>query len=597
MHSSNYTSLAEFDRHSQLKEHQPISLKAMAESLLALRPPIVSANPMSLEPLRSISRSYQPISMKIARDVDGLARGSKRWNQVKMQTKTIAVEEEEVSTSWLDSLRRNALFGLAVKIFIDVSSSFRDEFPVPRGAPQATGTLAGAISLVAGSTVGAGILALPAKTIDAGFGPSVLAILMCWVFFSATGLLIAEVNVNTVCALEKNAVSFESMAQETLGTVGARLSGAADVFIAYALLVAYMIQGGSLLLQFLNPVISSSMTLPSLCGPILFVLIAGGAVFAGTEQQVIVGNTILFGVVLATFASLVALGLPHVDASLLMHTNVDSIVPAIPVIIVSLVFHNIIPTVCHQLGCDMNKIRTAIVAGSGIPVLMYIIWTLVILGTVPVQAVTDGSLFDPLESLRTSGDSFGISVSAFSACALLASFVGTLLSLVDYFADVFAKPLGIGASLDPFLTEDEGKIHTNTEEVVVSRADPVLMCAEKKEVVVAESRYTASQRSMLFASSLCPPLMIALYDPSLFFAALDNAGTFGNLLLFGIIPVAMVWQQRYGAKDQMDEDSNSELAVPSVLPGGRFTLALMMSGAGAVFMLEGYERFAGAFSL
>merc|ERR1712232_1287092 len=107
--------------------------------------------------------------------------------------------------------------------------------------------------------------------------------------------------------------------------------------------------------------------------------------------------------------------------------------------------------------------------------------------------------------------------------------------------------------------------------------------------VTSAPRYTTLQRSILFASALCPPLAIAVYDPSLFFAALDNAGIFGELLLFGIIPVAMVWQQRYGAKDQADVDVSAELAVPSVLPGGRLTLALMMGGAGMVFLIEVYN--------
>ena len=40
----------------------------------------------------------------------------------------------------------------------------------PLGEQQ--GSLAGAISLVAGTTIGAGVLALPAKTIAAGFAPS-----------------------------------------------------------------------------------------------------------------------------------------------------------------------------------------------------------------------------------------------------------------------------------------------------------------------------------------------------------------------------------------------------------------------------------------
>ena len=44
------------------------------------------------------------------------------------------------------------------------------------------------------------MLALPAKTLAAGFLPSSGALFLCWVYMAASGLLIAEVNVNTLCA-------------------------------------------------------------------------------------------------------------------------------------------------------------------------------------------------------------------------------------------------------------------------------------------------------------------------------------------------------------------------------------------------------------
>tara|TARA_B110001452_G_scaffold226443_1_gene200835 strand:- start:297 stop:848 length:552 start_codon:yes stop_codon:yes gene_type:complete len=103
---------------------------------------------------------------------------------------------------------------------------------------DAKGTLLGATALVAGTTVGAGVLALPAKTLAAGFLPSSGMLFASWVYMAASGLLIAEVNVNTLCSLERDAVSITSMAAETIGEVGSNVCGVAYVFIHYALLVA-----------------------------------------------------------------------------------------------------------------------------------------------------------------------------------------------------------------------------------------------------------------------------------------------------------------------------------------------------------------------
>ena len=63
------------------------------------------------------------------------------------------------------------------------------------------GSVAGSIALVAGTTVGAGILALPAVTQDAGYLPSSAVILGCWAFSCVTGLLLAETNIRLMCAL------------------------------------------------------------------------------------------------------------------------------------------------------------------------------------------------------------------------------------------------------------------------------------------------------------------------------------------------------------------------------------------------------------
>ena len=76
---------------------------------------------------------------------------------------------------------------------------------------------------------------------------------------------------------------------------------------------------------------------------------------------------------------------------------------------------------------------------------------------------------------------------------------------------------------------------------------------------------------------LLPPLAIALYDPSLFFAALDNAGT------FGIIPAAMAWSMRYTGDESLP-------LVPPVVPGGKLTLGAMTGGAVLVIALEVAEK-------
>lgn len=62
----------------------------------------------------------------------------------------------------------------------------------------------------------------PQVTESSGFVPSAVAITGVWLYMVATGLLVAEVNLRTMCELGRGGVSLASMAQRSLGTWGIR---------------------------------------------------------------------------------------------------------------------------------------------------------------------------------------------------------------------------------------------------------------------------------------------------------------------------------------------------------------------------------------
>ena len=77
---------------------------------------------------------------------------------------------------------------------------------------------------------------------------------------------------------------------------------------------------------------------------------------------------------------------------------------------------------------------------------------------------------------------------------------------------------------------------------------------------------------------------MALWDPSIFFTALDYGGVYGILVLFGLIPAAMAWAQRYGP--------DAEPAAPESLPGGRSSLAAVIGVAASIIGLQTWETIA-----
>ncbi|CAE8626824.1 unnamed protein product [Polarella glacialis] len=392
-------------------------------------------------------------------------------------------------------------------------------------------SLIGAIVLVAGTTVGAGILALPAVTQKVGFLPSSGALFLCWLYMATTGLLIAEVALADMASSGKQATSLQSMASRTIGPIGAFVSSASFVIVHFGLLVAYISKGGELLAEVFG---GASAAAP---GPVLFAAVFGGLVFAtkGSDTLELLNNAFA-AVVLVSFFLLVSLALPLVEPSRLFDVaDWSSTSDIVPTLLLSLVYHNVVPTICAKLEGDRGKISLAIVVGSFLPFLMFLIWNGVILAAVP-----PGGSADPLDALRASQGSglLGLGVLAFSLSAIVTSFIGFVIALTDFFADV----LGDGSS-----SSDTGSARN-------------------------------LNRVRDFALTLLPPLALACYDPSLFFQAIDKAGAFGVSMLFGFLPAWMALMQRA-----------SELPVLVRSPGflGGYERAPLAPGGVAVLVVVG----------
>ncbi|KFK26400.1 hypothetical protein AALP_AA8G243700 [Arabis alpina] len=391
-----------------------------------------------------------------------------------------------------------------------------------------SGNLSSAIFLVAGTTVGAGILAIPAVTQESGFLASAVACILCWAFMVVTGLLVAEVNVNTMCELGSGGVSLVSMAKRTLGSVGVQVTSWAYIFYHYALLVAYTARSSGILTNFLGIPIWESAT--------LFSLVLGGICFFGSQRFIGAANGVLVFGLIASFAALVAVVSGDLHWEALLKANFDAVPMSIPIVALSFVYQNVVPVLCTNLEGDLPKVRTAIVLGMSIPLGLFLVWNAVILGSFPDAGVVAEKMIDPLQQLRSSSVFAGPFVEAFSLLAIATSYIGFVLGLSDFLSDLLKLPTGENKPLSYLLT-------------------------------------------------LVPPLLLSLLDPEIFFRALDFAGTYGVMVLFGILPAAMSWSDRYSAS------SSTATSLPQLVPGGKLTLSLVMGAAGYVILSEIVEKF------
>ena len=101
--------------------------------------------------------------------------------------------------------------------------------------------------LIAGTTIGAGMLGIPLFTAACGFYPALLMTFGVWAFMLLTGLLLLEVSLNM-----PEGASFLSLASRYMGAFGVAITGGLFVFLYYSLMVAYVAAGGLLLGNFLG---------------------------------------------------------------------------------------------------------------------------------------------------------------------------------------------------------------------------------------------------------------------------------------------------------------------------------------------------------
>ncbi len=409
-------------------------------------------------------------------------------------------------------------------------------------AEHSSGSVVGAASLVAGTMVGAGILALPAATAPVGFLPSTAAMCVGWLYMTMSGLLIAELSINRLVQSGKPGKGMLDLYAETLGPIGSKIGSAAYFFLHYALMVAYIAQGGVNLNGALNTLGIPGMSDVHGIGQVLFTGTCGMGLYTASPSLVEKANNLFVFALGVAFLGIVCLGATTADFSSLValsNQHPEKVAGAFPIIFLSLVYQNIVPTVVNQLEGDRSKITKAIVTGTSIPALMFVAWNAVVLGNVQGE---DLSTIDPVALLQNGiggGQILGNLVTAFSSLAIVTSLIGFVYGLLDALTDVMSLP--------------------------------------------RESVSYETHKAPLFGLVFLPPLALALTDPEIFYHALDYGGAFGVSTLFLVLPPLMVWGQRYG-------DTSLPLITKPMVPLGKLSLGSMWKAAGTLILEQGAEK-------
>lgn len=359
-----------------------------------------------------------------------------------------------------------------------------------------SGSLLGGILLIGGSCIGAGVLGLPIVTGLSGFLPSLSMFFAAWAFMTITGLLLVEVN-----GWFPGRVNMISMVGKSLGKSGKVACWILYLFLFYALLVAYIAGFGSLsttlALQYFH------LTLPNWMGSLLLVLLFGIIVYFGTRPVDLWNRLLMLGKI-GAFLAIVFLGARYVQSDLLLRSQPQYLLFSLPILVISFGFHNLIPSLMNYMHGNIKRVRLSIIFGGLFALVLYLLWQIIVLGIVPADGPS--GIIDTLKTGKEASQSLiGI---------LGISWVSTFANLFAFFA-ILTSFMAQSLALSHFLADGMNSTYKKHEDIWI-----------------------------LFLVFL-PPLFCSLLYPGIFIKALNFAGGICAVILFGVLPILMVWRGRY----------------------------------------------------
>ncbi|XP_027346528.1 uncharacterized protein LOC113858208 [Abrus precatorius] len=404
-------------------------------------------------------------------------------------------------------------------------------------AEKKEGTVAGAVAIVIGTSIGTGILALPAKAFPAGLIPSSIAVIVCWIFLLVEAFLLVEINVSLMRKRERKekdneleVISIRTMAQETLGDLGGTLATIAYVFLGYSSMVAYSSKSGEILFQFINlpaPVSGCLFTL-------LFTMLVSIWGTRATDQVNQYLTASMIGLLLAIEVLAVVFGGWSGVGGI---SDWEKIPATIPVIIFSLVFHDLAPFLCAYLEGDLRRVKVSVFLGSLVPLVALLVWDAIALGL----AAEAENVVDPVELLyRLKWSGVSVMVGAFSLLAVGTSLICTLLGFLEFFKE---------------------QLRNQTW-----HSSPA-----KERNWWARNKMNVTAVTMVVA----PSLFVSTIFPDAFSAATDVAGSYCMTVLYGVLPPAMAWAM-HKREPELSGQKNLLNANPALFVAELFACGIVL---------------------
>ena len=237
---------------------------------------------------------------------------------------------------------------------------------------------------------------------------------------------------------------------------------------------------------------------------LLFTVIFGSFIVIGTHSVDKI-NRLLFFVMLAAFLFVLGVMLPEIKFDNLMATPIDNalIISASPVFFTAFGFHGSIPSLNKYLNGNVKALRVSILVGSAITLCAYILWQLSTHGLLTqnefLQILKEDATLNGLVKATlaiTGSNVIASAVKLFSTLALVTSFLGVALGLLECIEDLLKRSFNF-----------------------------------------------TTGRISLGLMTFIPPVAFALFYPEGFILALGYAGQMFAFYAV-VLPVSLIWKAR-----------------------------------------------------
>jgi len=400
----------------------------------------------------------------------------------------------------------------------------------------------GGVFLIAGTSIGAGVIGLPLKTMGVSFYLLLFGFFITWIV-----MIISAVAMLEISSWSKTDINIVRIYYRILGKKFSYFICIILLLFLYSLMTAYISGGSTMLIDIIN--VNLNNNLYNFFFSLIFIIPFSVIVFFGIKTIDYINRIFVFILVILYLLLLYKIYNTfnisinyNVNFSKVSYTEFKLLLFSLPLIVTSFGYHLLIPSLNLYLQSQIKLLYIVIILGSFIPFIVYLVWEYFIISmlinvydNLSIQILYGyGNPIEKLIILISNNNNFILYIIIlFSFFSLSSSLIGVSLGLFDFFLDLFGL-----------------------------------------------SRSSIKNKMFVLCLTFFIPVIFNILFPYIFMKALGFAGIFASILLI-LVPTGVLWYGRY------IKNINS----PYILFGGKITIYIAIFFGIFIIFIELFEQY------